>query len=134
MSTSSGSSSGYYQESYSQVYQCPDLLLSTRVKKSSLEREVDNGIRVPVMPLPRSKSFHQILRPTINGHMLASNGTIRGHKSRQQNGSTTKVQLSPQPVPQLVSKVKTTIFGHQSKNLLPNKKVSVGVELHSKTP
>lgn len=42
-----------------------------------------NGIRLPPVPLPRSKSFHQILRSTHNGQILASKGTIRGASEQQ---------------------------------------------------
>jgi hypothetical protein len=34
------------------------------------------GMQLP--PLPRSHSFHQVLRPTENGQILATKGTIRG--------------------------------------------------------
>ncbi|XP_054163827.1 putative uncharacterized protein DDB_G0282133 [Oppia nitens] len=34
------------------------------------------GMQLP--PLPRSHSFHQVLRPTENGQILAAKGTIRG--------------------------------------------------------
>ena len=51
---------------------------SKQKHKGKRKSHSKQGIRVPVMPLPRSKSFHQILRPTANGHILASNGTIRG--------------------------------------------------------
>lgn len=46
------------------------------------QRRKPNGVRLPV-PLPRSKSFHQILRSTHNGQILASKGTIRGASDNQ---------------------------------------------------
>lgn len=84
------------------------------------------GIRVAVMPLPRSKSFHQILRPTANGHILASNGTIRGaskQKLQVVNGeSSVEVQQTLQP---LASRVKQ-LFGQANKDYSSkeNEKVS----------
>lgn len=86
----------------------------------SRKKELKSGLRVAVMPV-RSKSFHQILRPTHNGHILAHNGTIRG---------ASKIKKSTTPPP--VSLVKSTNnrsnnFSRQVRQqnpLLFNKKVS----------
>ena len=46
-----------------------------QIKKEIIKREGGQKI---LPPLPRSHSFHQILKPTENGQMLASKGTIKG--------------------------------------------------------
>lgn len=74
------------------------------------------GIRVPVMPLPRSKSFHQILRPTQNGQILASKGTIRGASSTHSKTTPTT------PKEPFVSRMKN-MFNQKSKDFLSSQKV-----------
>lgn len=79
-------------------------------------KDQPGGIRVPVMPLPRSKSFHQILRPTQNGHILASKGTIRGASSTHSKTTTTTTK---EP---FVSRMKN-MFNQKSKDFLSSQKV-----------
>lgn len=48
------------------------------VKRAIVQKKVQNKGAKILPPLPRSHSFHQILKPTENGQILAKKGTIRG--------------------------------------------------------
>ena len=89
------------------------------------QRKEQSGIGVPVMPLPRSKSFHQILRPTPNGHILASKGTIRGANKSKQSSISQKSQP-------LASRVKHMFVNSKNNHydLLPTKKVSFNIFIY----
>lgn len=88
-----------------------------------------NGIRVPVMPMPRSKSFHQILRPTHNGHILANNGTIRGVNNTHNHHPQQPQQQQQAQTQQQQQKPNVAMFRKQ-KNVYHHNNVPIVNENH----